>query len=67
MHFYFPLKGTLCPLVITHFAAYNFGNKSDMRRIFFYKSSKFDVDFKNEEKKEKIFWVLEKIAFELIR
>ena len=38
-----------------------------MRGIFFYKSSKFDVDLKNGKENEKIFSVSEKIAFEVVR
>ena len=42
--------------LITIFGDGNLGNTSDMRVTFFSKCSKFNVDFKNAEKKsEKVF------------
>ena len=44
----------------------NFGNTSAMRVIFFKKISKLKLDFKNEEKNQKKFFVFEIIGSELI-
>ena len=50
----------------TFFGVLNFGNKSAMRFFFFWKASKFDVDFKNAKKKtEKRFLVSEIMASEM--
>ena len=46
--------------LITFFGDGNFGNTSAMGVIFFWKSSKFNVDFRNEEKNwEKVFSLLD--------
>ena len=49
------------------FAFYNFGNKSGMRLIFFFKMFKILRRIQKWRKQiKKKFWVLNKIAFELI-
>ena len=53
-----PLKGAFPDIyLITFFGLHNFANTSPMRVIlFFCKSSKFNVDFRNAEKtSEKVF------------
>ena len=60
-------QGFLGIQLTTLFAVYNFGNKSAMTLIsFFPKCQKFDENFRHLEKIEKMFWVFEKISFELI-
>ena len=52
----FSEQGLLRHLSNNVFGAHNFGNTKSMRVIFFSKCSKFNVDFKNAEKKPEIFF-----------
>ena len=62
-----PLKRDFLGIDLTIFLGVrNFGNTSAMRVIFFGKCSKLKVDFKNEKKIQKKFFVFEIITREFV-